>query len=112
MSITKLMALIFWSCVIVASVTAVGVSLWQSITTVRDESFYMANPQITRDTIQKCLSEANLARAEGNKDLALSLTQRPECVAAINTKRAWNNYSEYCEEGFDPLQGHLCDKPQ
>lgn len=112
MSITKLLSYVLLSCLVVGGITAAGISLWRTITTERDASFYIANPQLARDTIQKCLSEANLARAEGNKELAMTLTQRPECVAAITTKRAWNDYSQYCQEGFDPLQSHLCDKPQ
>lgn len=112
MSNIKLILLIAGAMVFTVVITVSSVLIWQKMSIVHDADYFIANPQEARNKIQQCLAEENFARAEGDPRLAFRLAQRPECVAAINTKRAWNNYSEYCQKGFDPLQTHLCNTGQ
>jgi hypothetical protein len=112
MSNIKLILLIAGAMILTVVITMGTVRIWQKMSIEHDADYYIANPQAARDKIQQCLAEENFARSEGDPRLAFTLSQRPECLAAINTKRAWNNYSEYCEEGFDPLQTHLCNTSQ
>ncbi|MDG0968408.1 MAG: hypothetical protein P8Q37_00460 [Porticoccaceae bacterium] len=74
-----------------------------------DAEYYKAHPQKTRDKIQKCLAEENLAKIEGDIALADTLRKRPECLTAITTKDGWNNYVEYCGDGVHEQKADLCD---
>ena len=86
MSNVKLILLIAGAMILTVVITVSSVQIWQKMSIEHDADYYIANPQAARDKIQQCLAETNFAITEGDPRLADTLSQRPECVTATNTK--------------------------